>query len=278
MKEQVRGEFKRFQIPFSGKWKPAYADTHLGEGDFKVLANMRYTDTPGIKSVLGMSKINTTSLCFGTTPAIGYTTQQMNTNGTQTLTASGGLAPYSWSITAGGGSLSSGSGASVIYTAPAANVNCTNNPTIQLTETCGGFTTLQIAINGKGRGNIAYYITDFTGPVGGCTPVHRILGRTGYDCGGELVVNRVGCSNCINCQSVKCVANCCGDCDEGTNPCTDANMIAVCKGTCTDTRCVDPTACRAEGECDPGTYDHRTAELCSLGCCPAALISFSCPS
>jgi hypothetical protein len=59
---------KPFQITFSGKWKPAFSGTQLPDGDFQTLTNMRYTDAPGIKSVLGISKINTTAYAFPTGP------------------------------------------------------------------------------------------------------------------------------------------------------------------------------------------------------------------
>lgn len=51
-----------FQMPLSGNWRPALEPGQLEEGDFRVLTNMRYTLAPGIKSVKGMSKVNTTAL------------------------------------------------------------------------------------------------------------------------------------------------------------------------------------------------------------------------
>jgi hypothetical protein len=58
-KEETKGkEVKQFQIPLSGKWKPVFTGPQLKEGDFKVLTNMRYTDSLSIKSILGMSKVN----------------------------------------------------------------------------------------------------------------------------------------------------------------------------------------------------------------------------
>jgi hypothetical protein len=58
-KEVTKGEKeKQFQIPLSGKWKPVFTGPQLKEGDFKVLTNIRYTDSLGIKSILGMSKVN----------------------------------------------------------------------------------------------------------------------------------------------------------------------------------------------------------------------------
>ena len=55
---------KPFVIPMTGKWKPVFDGTQLAEGDFRTLTNMRYNDTPGIKQVCGMSKINSTAITF----------------------------------------------------------------------------------------------------------------------------------------------------------------------------------------------------------------------
>src|SRR4030043_2016560 len=76
----------------------------------------------------------------------GYSSQQMSCSGTQSLTATGGGGKYKWSFT-GGGSLSKSSGASVVYTAPATNAECANNPTVTLTDCCGTTTSLQFAVN-----------------------------------------------------------------------------------------------------------------------------------
>lgn len=62
--KDIDKEFKPFQFSFNGKWKPSYPSEALAEGDFQVLTNMRYTDAPGIKSIMGMSKINSTAVSF----------------------------------------------------------------------------------------------------------------------------------------------------------------------------------------------------------------------
>ena len=51
-------EYKTMNIPMSGRLITALDGTQLGEGDFQILKNMRYTDA-SIKSVSGMTKINT---------------------------------------------------------------------------------------------------------------------------------------------------------------------------------------------------------------------------
>lgn len=60
---------------------------------------------------------------------------QMSAGTSQTLTAmhTRAGASYHWEISAGGGTLDKNVGASVVYTAPATNPNCANNPTIKLT-------------------------------------------------------------------------------------------------------------------------------------------------
>jgi RHS repeat-associated protein len=82
---------------------------------------------------------------------------QMSTNGTQTLTASGGCSgPYTWTIVVGSGFLNNTTvpivGPSVTYKAPGTNANCANNPTIRVTDACGNYTDLQIAVNGGSNG------------------------------------------------------------------------------------------------------------------------------
>lgn len=87
---------------------------------------------------------------------IGYTTLQMATSGTQTLTVTGGAVGdvYTWTTTSG--SFDTSTGTSVVYTAPATNAECANNPTISLT--CGGnvVDTIQIAVNAHSGTEIAY--------------------------------------------------------------------------------------------------------------------------
>lgn len=70
-------------------------------------------------------------------PIVGFTSKQMNTTGTQTLTASGGGGgPYTWAIASGAGTLSGNNGTSVVYTAPSSNPNCDGNPVISVTDSC----------------------------------------------------------------------------------------------------------------------------------------------
>jgi len=80
-------------------------------------------------------------------PSILYTSLLMSCGQYQTLNAFGGCGPYSWSISGGGGTLNTNTGSEVIYHAPATNANCTDNPTITVTDCCGGSANLQLAIN-----------------------------------------------------------------------------------------------------------------------------------
>ena len=79
---------------------------------------------------------------------IGYTSLQMSVDASQTLTAIEGCPPYSWSKTAGGGTLTpSEDTLTALYTAPSSNPNCINNPTIVLTDCCGSSDQITIAVN-----------------------------------------------------------------------------------------------------------------------------------
>lgn len=77
---------------------------------------------------------------------------QMSTDGTQTLTATGGTGPYTWSVVAGGVGINPSTGA---YTAPTSNPNCTANPTICVTDSTGQNSCMQIAVNGYSSTSVA---------------------------------------------------------------------------------------------------------------------------
>ncbi len=101
---------------------------------------------------------------------IDYTTQQMSVNESQNLSVGNPTegSIYTWSLS-GGGSLSTTTGNSTTYTAPAANVNCLQNATITLQcdnpeVVCD---TLRIAVNATAPG-IAYYTNMKVEFSGGC--------------------------------------------------------------------------------------------------------------
>jgi len=61
MIEKEKPKPQKFEIPFTGRWRPAFPGVALAAGDFRVLTNLRYSEK-AIVTVKGMSKINTTAL------------------------------------------------------------------------------------------------------------------------------------------------------------------------------------------------------------------------
>jgi hypothetical protein len=120
------------------------------------------------------------SPCKDSVLSIAYTTKQMQINETQELRAHDSVfgdevpccptGDLSWEIISGSGTLEPDSGQVVVYEAPATNVNCLENPTIQLTDCCGRTATLTLAVN-------AY--ADVEAGKTCCTVV---LGGTSYHC------------------------------------------------------------------------------------------------
>jgi hypothetical protein len=97
--------------------------------------------------------------------SIGYTTLQMSTSGSQTLTVVNPVTGKTYGWSASSGSIDA-TGLSVTYTAPSSNANCSSNPTITLT--CGGnvVDSIGIAINGT-EGYGVGYLCEITNP-GSC--------------------------------------------------------------------------------------------------------------
>ena len=178
-------------------------------------------------------------------PVIHFTTQQMSVGGTQNLNATGGGGgPYTWKLSAGGGTLSktlTNSGENTVYTAAGSNANCTNNPTIEVTDYCGNKATLKIAVNGAGATGAAYDI--MTCSVSGGA-VHYV--STGFKCDNSPATGFNGCSSGF--PPLTC---------PGGPPCD------------TSVNC-GPTG--KKHSCAVGTYDDRTAALLAAGCCPAGLL------
>lgn len=255
----IKGEKKPFSIPLTGAWKPVFLGVQLGEGDFQALTNMRYTDTPGITSILGMSKINTTTaLMNAIPPTIHYTTTQMTTTGgSQVLWPSGGNGPpYTWVITGGGGTLTPGPGTNpgdITYNPPSTNASCLSNPTIQLTEPGGGTITLSIAVNAHGAGDLATAM--WYGVSGPENCMWRAYKNT-YDCNDDPINLDAYCGGCNGTHGSDCEATL-GNC-AGLTHCTEDWV------TCN---------CNPNGLKYPGTYiDQRTPTLLLQGCCPASLL------
>ena len=193
--------------------------------------------------------------CKGTAHA---TTPQMAAGASQTLYITGGSEgdTYYWATTSG--SLSSPTGTSVTYTAPATNPNCVNNPTI--TVTCGGATigTLTIAVNAY-TANTNAYATLFPYSCGDCYP------------NGDY--------KCIQCTMIANIYRCDGGQPAYTSTCVNSiqgptTLCGARYGPC-------PTceACYAYGDdfiCGEINHgnptDLRTLVMKEAGCCPAALL------
>lgn len=218
-------------------------------------------------------KFETNRECIGTDPdcvacyncppstlSIGYTTQQMAVNGTQTLTVNGkgGGGPYSWSIIAGGGSLSAYAGTSVIYTASATNASCVNNPTIQLTDFCENKTTLKIAINAVEGTHCPNSVAT------------RVVTTEGSGCTWAVWSRRYTCAGILPSPVGGCVAACDG-CDCGYLPSCSCGGGFYCTASGVAGRCLDPSGYCA-GSCASRTDDIRSEEQKAAGCCPQQLL------
>jgi hypothetical protein len=201
--------------------------------------------------------------CTGT-GSIGYTTTGMQINEVQQLSSTCGVGPggncnATWSLT-GGGSITSGG----LYTAPASNANCTNNPIITLS--CGGsvVATLALAINGS-SGTVAY--------------------QKGSNCISTLCMDDPNCPGpYCQCSTPCYLENCtfiltmygCNGTVTGT-PSTKGGQAAFCKGpigTCV----LQATA--NDNNSIPHTFaawcssaiDVRSTGAKAAGCCPAELL------
>jgi hypothetical protein len=210
------------------------------------------------------------------TPEIFYTTQQMQLNGTQYIYASGGAGgPYSWSITAGSGTLSGSYGMGVTYTAPSANVNCANNPTIKAVDVCGNSVTISFAVTNPAASGTAV-VEMFCVESGSCTA--NKLRWTSYNClGDETGPGAQDCNSCISGGVDKCCMGHWDACGSSTPPCVDActcsceQLVLACKHG-QNSPGYDGTCKTTPGFCDTDYHDIRTDELKALACCPAQLL------
>lgn len=204
----------------------------------------------------------------GYPPVITYTTQQMSVNGTQNLKASGGGGgPYTWNITpAGGGSLSktkTASGEVTIYTAPASNANCANNPTIQVIDFCLHTASLKIAVNGDGNAGPAYEITrDYIDYSGACS------------CGGNCTL--WVCPH-LTIRKSRCDGTFFSDASCTPAPTTGLYMVACPPiAGCATVGCSTCTPDTTSQNCNSTNFgvakDDRTGAMLAAGCCPAALL------
>ena len=185
-------------------------------------------------------------------PTIGYTSQQMACGGVQALTHSGGGAggKYTWS--ADYGTFNEPTGVGVLYTAPAANADCANNPTITLTDCCKHTATLKIAVNCAIPTVVAGYLS--------CC----VTGRSSGYCSWTRGRNNLYCDGSL-------AGSCNGICGKGDDiPCSLDEYYAWLVSGCVDAIPYCNSNC-PEG-CSEGYHDSRTAAQKTAGCCPAQLV------
>jgi len=185
-------------------------------------------------------------------PTIGYDSNQMACGAVQALTHSGGGAggKYTWS--ADYGTFDSPVGAGVNFTAPAANAECANNPTITLTDCCKHTATLKIAVNCAIPTVVAGYLS--------CC----VTGRSSGYCSWTRGRNNLYCDGSL-------AGSCNGICGKGDDiPCSLDEYYAWLVSGCVDAIPYCNSNC-PEG-CSEGYHDSRTAAQKTAGCCPAQLV------
>lgn len=192
---------------------------------------------------------------------IGFTTQQMSINQTQTLTVIDALEGYTYNWETTTGSINPTTGTTVTYTAPSSNVNCDSNPIITLT--CGGnvVDTVQIAVNQVTGSYAAYQIN------GECEQGCRQLWSGMCEYYYQYAQTKYTCSgNVYSGPSVVGIKAFSTGCNDTNYPdCTNLKVSCDKTGTCV----------RAGGCCNTftvGTTDLRTAAQKTAGCCPAQLL------
>src|SRR4030042_4618228 len=206
---------------------------------------------------------------------INYTNQTMSVGSSQDLSASGGCPPYNWSLS-GGGTLtpSGGDNTSATYVAPASNANCTDNPTITLTDCCRTAAGIQIAVNcytgaeqafGFGEFSLCYCAHFFN--CNNCGFCYYGAGRWKiwrWDCRGNEIyfcdTRPNGCPETPSSCTTGPWGPHCGSCEfqpQGAQGCYDENV-------CWTNQCGSP--CPLDGSC--GLCDSRTAQMKNQGCCP----------
>lgn len=218
-----------------------------------------------------------------------YTTLQMSTSQTQTLTVSEIDADdrcFTWHVNFG--TLNKYTGRTVIYTAPSSNPNCANNATIRLFCYGNEIDSIQIAVSANTTG-VAYYATvclsegSCTNPVWDGRQWNTVFktavvaiyqytckgvgSRSGVYCGvGGGTCASVGvpisCSDCLKSKTVKTY---CSPTYTQTNRLNCEGMALECTGLCI---LGIPEGSLTLGE----PFDTRTPAMKAAGCCPAALM------
>ena len=223
--------------------------------------------------------------------SISYTTQQMAVGEQQSLTAiegAGGCgAPYyTWAITSGGGTLSKTEYMETVYTAPATNENCEQNPVITLSCNGAVMDTLQIAVNAVttsySASALAYSVDASTQCQwdSGHRMTWNVLVKT-FDCSGNVVMGDTLRTSCGSICPNGWPNRLCREGEEGypyTGPCCGGYCEDVGVGTQQNEACA--IAKCESGDCGTvngiavlfGVTDVRTAAHKLAGCCPAELL------
>jgi len=188
--------------------------------------------------------------------SISYTTLGMQVDEVQSLTVSGGVegCQYSWSIDAGGGSLSGESGSSVDFTAPSTNEECDSNATLSLLVGDVICDTIEIAVNDYEGTAVAYEVLGECvspcklndGSLGNCGLINCNWTPTKY-CTG-CVTNRYRCDGTLHSMSLL----------KASNNLASAESCAWYVGY----------YCAVSGE----VVDKRTGAMITAGCCPEKLL------
>ncbi len=149
--------------------------------------------------------------------SIGYVSQQMGVNDIQSLTVVNGYPGrnYSFSVKSGGGSITSDG----VYTAPATNAECANNPVIALKCPDGTeAATLKLAVDSGGYGCTLAWQTCCNFSVYSCI--------TSYNCANEPG------APCFTYSSCQCATGLFSGASCGTEGTTDARTEAMITGGC----------------------------------------------
>jgi hypothetical protein len=192
--------------------------------------------------------------------SIGYYTLLMSCGGQQqTFTPNGGCSPYTWAVTSGGGTITQDG----VYTTPDTNPNCTDNPTITLTDCCGNSASIGLAVNCYGSAR-ALGIVQFDECSGcWCDPSGCNNGAYGcfdfinsiYDCTGALL---------SVCETRPC-ANCTPPPGYIHHTCVDCSPTGCPPSSCYTGQC----GCIKTTNCPCGVLvDGRSDAMKAAGCCP----------
>jgi hypothetical protein len=244
-----------YPIAWTLRWVSSYTEGHLTASSDTTSVTFSSTkvtgpcslNPEGIVDIVATSKCGTSTVRLtlpevsqGATGHIHYTTNQMSINQSQTLSTSDtevGV-EYSWAISSGGGTITQDG----VYTAPATNPNCDNNPSISL-RACGKIIdTLQIAVNAA-------------------SPYATAI----YECAQRSCPP---CPDCYNYGSCFAVIRCSGN----YSTVIPHNDGAICLGwSAYETYCAWYPSCTTFGLV-VGYNDVRQPSVKAAGCCPWQLM------